>query len=367
MAEGIIAEPATARDARSSSNTARRGDRGTVDLDAVVGERVLHRVGHRGGGRDDAALAHALDAEGVDRGGEVHVDDLERRHLVGARQGIVHQRAGEELPRVVVDQRLAQRAAEALGDAAVELAFHDHRVDGPPAVVHGGQLEQPDAARFQIHLGDDALHAEGPRDGVGIEEGAGAEPGAARLGHRAAPHRGAGHLAQAHALAGHALDVHAALGEHDVLGRALEELGARPGAPCARPARRCAAPRGRSPRPRGSRSCPCRSRPGWCRRPPPPPTRAAPPARRPRSGPAWSRAPGPARRRPGARTRCRPDPRGCRRPRRARCRCPPRRRRARARWAARSRAASPARPASPCSRAPGGAARRRPGNRPGRR
>jgi hypothetical protein len=104
-------------------------------------------------------------------------------------------------------------------------ALHDHRVDRPPAVVHGGQLEQPDAARLEIHLGDDALHAEGPGDGVGIEEGAGAEPGAACLGHRPASHRRAGHLAQAHALAGHALDLHASVDQHDVLGRALEELG----------------------------------------------------------------------------------------------------------------------------------------------
>ena len=224
--EGIIAARASGRWTPQQLEHARGGDGGTVDLDAVVGEGVLHRVGHRGGGGDDPALAHALDAEGVDRGGEVHVDDLERRHLVGARQRIVHEGAGEELARVVVDQRLAERAAEALGDAAVELALDDHRVDRPPAVVHGGQLEQPDAARLEVHLGDDALHAEGPRDRVGIEEGAGAEPGASRLGHRAAPHRGAGHLAQAHALAGHALHVHAALGEHDVLGRALEELGA---------------------------------------------------------------------------------------------------------------------------------------------
>src|SRR6478736_6118714 len=54
----------------------RRTGQRPVHQDAVVREGVLHRVGHRGGRRDDPALAHALDAQGIDRGREVHVDHV---------------------------------------------------------------------------------------------------------------------------------------------------------------------------------------------------------------------------------------------------------------------------------------------------
>ena len=61
---------------------------------------------------------------------------LERRHVVGARHGVVHERAGDELPAAsVVDRVLHHRLAEALRDRAVGLALDDHRVERVAAIV----------------------------------------------------------------------------------------------------------------------------------------------------------------------------------------------------------------------------------------
>ena len=73
-----------------------------------------------------------------------------------ARHCVVHEGAGEELAGVVEDERLAERAAEALGDAAVKQPSTITGLMGRPAVVHGGELEKRDRARFEIDLEDDA-------------------------------------------------------------------------------------------------------------------------------------------------------------------------------------------------------------------
>ena len=75
-------------------------------------------------------------------------------HVVGARHRVVHVAAGQQLAAVaVVDHVLHQRLADALRDAALDLAFADHRVDGAPAVVDDGVAvdrrlrRSPDRAR----------------------------------------------------------------------------------------------------------------------------------------------------------------------------------------------------------------------------
>src|SRR3990170_5038866 len=147
------------------------------DADAAVPERVLDGVADGRGGGDDAALAHALDAQLVDRRGEVEVVDLERRHHARARHRVVHEGAGQELAGVVIDQLLAQCRADALSQPAVDLPLHDHRVDGPAAVVRRDVLEEAERARLDVHLERDGVDAEGPGDGAWVVEGAGVEPG----------------------------------------------------------------------------------------------------------------------------------------------------------------------------------------------
>src|SRR5258707_1136863 len=65
----------------------------------------------------------------------LHVDGLDEGHLVGHGHVVLHQRARQELPRLVVAQRLVEAAADALGHAAVDLAVHEHGIDHPPAEV----------------------------------------------------------------------------------------------------------------------------------------------------------------------------------------------------------------------------------------
>ena len=103
--------------------------RGRRHGEILAADRVGDGVDDRRRRRDRAGLAAALDAERIATGiGRGRVD-LERRQVVGARHAVVHERAGHELAVLVVDRALQQRLADALGDAAVDLALDDHRID----------------------------------------------------------------------------------------------------------------------------------------------------------------------------------------------------------------------------------------------
>src|SRR5580692_9777719 len=109
-------------------------------------------VHHRSRCRDGTGLAAAFDAERVRRtSGEGGVD-LERRKIVGARHGVIHVRAGHQLPLVVIDGVLEQRLADALGDAAMDLALDDHRIDHGAEIVDRGPGSDLGIAGFGIDL-----------------------------------------------------------------------------------------------------------------------------------------------------------------------------------------------------------------------
>ena len=72
----------------------------------------------------------ALFLQGTSSGREV-----EGRHVVGARHGVVHERAGQQLAALVVDRTLQQRLADALDDAAMHLALDQHRVQHHAEIV----------------------------------------------------------------------------------------------------------------------------------------------------------------------------------------------------------------------------------------
>ena len=90
-------------------------------------------------------LADALDAERVDRRRRDRLVELEVREARGPRQRVVEHRARQELALVAVDRALPERLADALGDAAVELAVDDHRVDLLADVIDGDVADQVDA------------------------------------------------------------------------------------------------------------------------------------------------------------------------------------------------------------------------------
>ena len=152
-------------------------------------------------------------------------DDRERRELVGLRDRVVHQAAGEELTAPVVHHFFHEPGADALGGASLKLGLDDHRIDGSTRIVNDRVREQADLARLHVDLDHRGVRAERPRDGVGIEVGARVEPWLAGRLEGFGLHRRVSDLAQAHGSMGHTDDVNTALLDAHVLGRALEHLG----------------------------------------------------------------------------------------------------------------------------------------------
>ena len=80
------------------------------------------------------------------------LSQLEAREVGRARHRVVHERAGDELAVLVVDDLFDHRLADALRQAAVNLALDDQRVDQVAGIVHGDQLQQLRLAGLAIDL-----------------------------------------------------------------------------------------------------------------------------------------------------------------------------------------------------------------------
>ena len=85
--------------------------------------------------------------------------------VVGARHGVVHERARQELAVAVVDDALHQRLARALGDAAMGLAVQDQRVHRAADIVDRGVAVDAHHAG----LGIDLDLADMPAIGIGAD------------------------------------------------------------------------------------------------------------------------------------------------------------------------------------------------------
>ena len=72
--------------------------------------------------------------------------------MIGARHAVVHERAGDELAVLVIDRALVQRLADTVGDAAVNLALDDHRIDNNAEVIHGGPGDDLGVAGLRINF-----------------------------------------------------------------------------------------------------------------------------------------------------------------------------------------------------------------------
>ena len=81
------------------------------------------------------ASPQPLVPSGFDFAGEGWSPICISRHVFRARQRVVHERAGDRLAAGVVADFLHQRLADALRDAAMQLAFDDHRVDDGAEIV----------------------------------------------------------------------------------------------------------------------------------------------------------------------------------------------------------------------------------------
>ena len=94
-------------------------------------------------------------------------------------------------PPGVVDEVLVQRAAHTLGDGAVHLAFHDHRVDHPAGVLHAHDPLHVHLAGVEVDCDHCGLRARRERAGHRVIEAhrleagldAGREPVRFEVGH----------------------------------------------------------------------------------------------------------------------------------------------------------------------------------------
>src|SRR6185436_2179216 len=137
------------------------GSQRHVDLlDAERREGVHHGVvdGRRRGNRP--GLADALDAQRVYLGRRLRHPELEDGEPIGLRHDVVHHRARQQLPVLVVGGALPERLADALDDAAVDLALDDHGIDHAAAVVDGDVPLELDLAGLRVDAHDRDVGAE---------------------------------------------------------------------------------------------------------------------------------------------------------------------------------------------------------------
>src|SRR6266404_1333466 len=105
---------------------------------AELGERIDDRVDDHAERGCRPALASRADAQWVRRRGDFTELGREERQSVGTQHRVVQQRARQQLPGIpVVDTVFTHRLADPMSDAAMDLAMHDHRIDGAPDIVDG--------------------------------------------------------------------------------------------------------------------------------------------------------------------------------------------------------------------------------------
>src|SRR5579875_116443 len=126
--EALAEDDLRARRAHRAPDPLGRG--GHLDMaNAERREGVDQRVADRRQRADRAGLAGALDAERVGPGRHRMVLLPDRRQIIGPRQRIIHERAGEQLPRNGIEADVFEkRLPQPLGDAAGDLAFEQQRV-----------------------------------------------------------------------------------------------------------------------------------------------------------------------------------------------------------------------------------------------
>ena len=102
---------------------------------------------------------------------------LDVRQQIRTRNGVIHQRSGQQLSSVVVDRLFPERLTDALDDASVNLSLDDHRIDLRSAVVNGYVTLEHHATGVWLHLDHRHVRAEGIHEVRRIVEARGFEAG----------------------------------------------------------------------------------------------------------------------------------------------------------------------------------------------
>ena len=158
---------------------------------------------------------------------------VERRHVRGGGDEVVHEAGGQELAVLVVNELLKQRTAHPLRGAAHHLPLDDHGIDLHAAVVDDGVAQELHGAGLDVDLHHRDVDGVGPGDAQpayrGLERLGGLEARGdlpwqgrhLRVGHP-------GHTAHRQAPAGHAAHVYLAVDNFHVLLGALQQVRAHP-------------------------------------------------------------------------------------------------------------------------------------------
>src|SRR5256885_6686827 len=115
-------------------------------------QSVADRVHGARCGSDCACLANTFHAHGIHRRRRDGTAQSELRQTVSFRKSVVHQRAGEELAVVVVDQFFPHGLAQTLSNTSVNLSIDQHGIDYVAAIVHGDVLVNLDFTGFGVHF-----------------------------------------------------------------------------------------------------------------------------------------------------------------------------------------------------------------------
>ena len=145
-----------------------RGERQRVEFQIELGEGVLDRAAERAQRTADSGLAHAFRPERRERGKALLVRQFDHRHLDGGRHRVVHERRGQRLARLVVDDLLVDGAADTLRDPAVEVRVREQRIDDLARVMGEDVAEDLEEPGLRVDLDDAGDRSVRPR-GVGAE------------------------------------------------------------------------------------------------------------------------------------------------------------------------------------------------------
>ncbi len=147
----------------------------------------------------------------------------QHRHVGGARQRVVHQRAGEKLAGLrVIGHALQQRLADALRNAAMRLAVHEQRIDHAAHIVHRRIARDARGTGLGIDLDLAHVAAIGERQPLGAVFEIAGKLARGRARHFAVARRGGG-FGQGHGAIG-AAHAERAARELDVLRRRFEHV-----------------------------------------------------------------------------------------------------------------------------------------------
>src|SRR5205823_6667713 len=156
-----------------------------------VGDCVHDGVHEGGGTADGGALPDALGADRVVRAGGDDLVQLPLRHLPGGGNEVVHVVGADAVAGAVEGDELHVRHGIGLGEAAHDLAFHDHGVDAHAAVVDGDELEDLPHAGVGIDLDHGDVTGEGPRHVGRVVVGVVLQPRLQPVGHVGVGRQGA--------------------------------------------------------------------------------------------------------------------------------------------------------------------------------